>query len=183
MKKLFAEFKISNSLNGGSPLSRFWRRVVGRSSELQRFEREARELDRRLASPPSVSIEPPAAMHEAIMRSLRQARSSKISAISGSLASSAVFRRRALATTLAVALVASGWMAATHPRHSKTARVAGPAASDAAWAAAELQAAWDYAGQMSTNAPMLAVQPITEPLTQFSKDLREAALSFVPGLP
>jgi hypothetical protein len=184
MKKLLTRFMISNSLDQGRPLTRFWRKRVLASPEAERFQSAAQEWDRRLKEP--VPLDPavvPPGLHAGIMRAVRESRREKEAEETGPLSFGvATFFRYGVAALL-LGLLASGvWLSTNRLRPRGGLPAAGRERIPAEVASA-LPTVGPVVEQLATNGVALLRFPMNRQVEDLSRDLRQAAQFLLASLP
>jgi hypothetical protein len=182
MKELLARFMVSRSLDCGRPLSRFWRRQVSASPDLERFEDAVREWDCRLKKPDGFGpSETPPGLHAGIMRAVRESRREEAVAGAG-WPSFGLALRYGVATALLVLLALGVWLSAT--RHGQGS--GWPAAvreSVPAEVSSALPAVGPVVEQLATNGVALLRFPMNRQMEELSQDLRQTAQFLLASLP
>ncbi len=186
MKKLFAKYAISNALNEGRPLARFWRKMVSSSHDLEEFEQSARRLDQLLKRPPqSQPDQTPPTLHSSIMRAVRRAETAERGqeAWAPSWAFSPLLRGAAV-SVLALLLAAGLWLwldRSGHRDHQIALRP--PPTRNEPALPAQLPALWTLLDEISTNGSSLLVEPWSRQVGALSNDVRDAAQFILASVP
>jgi len=186
MKKLFAKYVISNFLNEGRPLTKFWRKLISSSRDLEEFEESAQRLDHLLRRPPgSQADQTPPALHSSIMQAVRRAepagRRQETTALSWAFAP---LLRGTVASVLALILGAGIWLwlnGSAHWNHQGS-WLSGPTQNEPALPA-RLPAFWTFLDEISTNGPALLVAPWSRQMGALSNDVRDAAQFILASVP
>jgi hypothetical protein len=184
MKKLLARFLVSSSLDHGKPLSRFWRKQVSASPELEDFQRSVQEWDRQLKEPVGFGpSEVPPGLHAGIMQAVRESRREQ--AVEGGGWPSfrlAAGLRYGVATALLVLLALGVWLPVN--RHIQggglraTARESVPAE-----VSSTLPAVAPVVEQLATNGVALLRFPMNRQMEELSQGFQQTAQFLLASLP